>query len=180
MKLYFLFGSSSSLEDKQQLDAENAQFGDVIQGNFVDSYRNLTYKHVMALKWFTYFCEDTTFLLKLDDDVTVNVRQLINYLSGLKERKSFISCNAALNLEVQRDPENKWAVTQEEFPEDFYPSYCLGYVVLYSGDVVKKLYEEAQRTKYFWIDDVHVTGTLRQAVNVDLRTFPVEHSVFET
>jgi hypothetical protein len=38
--------------------------------------------------------------------------------------------------------------------------------VLYSPDVVFLLYREAQRTEYFWIDDVHVTGTLAARANL--------------
>ena len=47
-----------------------------------------------------------------------------------------------------------------------YPAYCAGWAVLYSPDVVFLLYREAQRTKYFWIDDVHVTGTLAARANL--------------
>jgi hypothetical protein len=47
-----------------------------------------------------------------------------------------------------------------------YPVHCAGWDVLYSPDVVFLLYREAQRTDYFWIDDVHVTGTLAARANL--------------
>ena len=52
-----------------------------------------------------------------------------------------------------------------EYPGRMYPPYCAGWFVLYSPDVVILLYREAQRTEYFWIDDVHVTGTLAARAN---------------
>jgi len=51
-------------------------------------------------------------------------------------------------------------VSPLEYPGKMYPSFCAGWVVLYSPDVVFLLYREAQRSEYFWIEDVHVTGTL--------------------
>ena len=36
--------------------AENARHGDLVQGDFHDSYHNLTYKHIMALDWAVSFC----------------------------------------------------------------------------------------------------------------------------
>ena len=50
----FLIGWSE--EYQMELEKEDMKYGDLIQGNFVDAYRNMTYKHVMALKWATYHC----------------------------------------------------------------------------------------------------------------------------
>lgn len=52
--LLFLVGSSD--EHQTSLKVENRKYKDLIQGNFRDAYRNMTYKHVMALKWATYHC----------------------------------------------------------------------------------------------------------------------------
>ena len=48
--------------------------------------------------------------------------------------------------------------------------YCAGCVVIYSPDVVFLLYREAQRTGYFWIDDVHMAGTLAARANLTQTT----------
>ena len=50
----FLVGWSE--EYQVELEEENMKYRDLIQGNFLDVYRNMTYKHVMALKWATYHC----------------------------------------------------------------------------------------------------------------------------
>lgn len=50
----FLVGWSQ--EYQAELEKEDIKYGDLIQGNFHDAYRNMTYKHVMALKWATYHC----------------------------------------------------------------------------------------------------------------------------
>lgn len=180
-RLYFLFGYVASAEDQQILDREEQLFGDIIQGNFMDSYRNLTYKHTMALKWFNYYCSDTPFLLKLDDDVLVEVADLIHYLQSSVvegERNNSLVCNLAGNLGVQRSA-SKWAVTKAEYQSDIYPPYCLGYIVIYPAESVRRIYAEAQRSGYFWIDDVHVTGTLRLQANSSLLPIKVPHKFMD-
>lgn len=52
--LLFLVGSSK--QHQSRLEEENKKYKDLIQGNFLDAYRNMTYKHVMGLKWATYYC----------------------------------------------------------------------------------------------------------------------------
>jgi hypothetical protein len=54
------------------LKVENRQYGDVIQADFVDTYRNLTLKAVSALHWVTLNCNKTTYMVKTDDDVVIN------------------------------------------------------------------------------------------------------------
>ena len=55
-KTYFLMGMVQSESLQKRINEEDARFNDIIQGNFVDSYHNLTYKHTMALKWFSENC----------------------------------------------------------------------------------------------------------------------------
>jgi hypothetical protein len=52
---------------------EDADFGDIIQFNFCESYRNLTLKTLMGFKWATEFCSNAHFIMKTDDDVYVNI-----------------------------------------------------------------------------------------------------------
>lgn len=61
---------------------EHERYGDIVQGNYVDSYRNLTHKAISALKYVTQNCPDVAYVLKTDDDVFVNVFSLARYLTG--------------------------------------------------------------------------------------------------
>lgn len=55
----------------------------------------------------------------------------------------------------------------EEFAENVYPPYCSGWTVIYSQDVVFPLYKAAQKTKYFWVDDAHITGSLVKVLKLN-------------
>jgi len=168
-RVLFLLGAVESRDAQVALEEESRTYRDVVQGNFLDSYRNLTYKHVMALKWTVYYCPGARYLLKTDDDVFVNTPALLDFLSQDLSPWGFrrlILCENFTFQFVIRSLKSKWRVSPQEYPGKMYPPYCHGWVVLYSQDVVFLLYREAQRTEYFWVEDVHVTGTLAARANL--------------
>lgn len=48
-----MLGAVNNESLQNAINEESERYHDLVQGNFVDSYRNLTYKHVMGLKWIT-------------------------------------------------------------------------------------------------------------------------------
>lgn len=80
MRVIFLVGTVNDSTVQQRIEEENYLHHDIVQGNFLDSYRNLTYKHVMGLKWVTYFCRQARFVFKADDDIFVDIFQLTSFL----------------------------------------------------------------------------------------------------
>ena len=51
------------------IEEENRKFGDIVQGDFVDSYNNLSFKGIMGNLWVAEFCEQADFVVKTDDDL---------------------------------------------------------------------------------------------------------------
>lgn len=166
--LVFLVGTVDSQPLQIKLMHENSLNGDLVQGNFLDSYRNLTYKHVMGLKYFTYVCPDAKYVLKTDDDVFVNTPFIYDLLDNTSPLRNLLFCCEIVGDRVKRTFRSKWRVSTKEFGDKFYPNHCPGFSILYSGDVVHKLYQEAQKLGYFWIDDVWVTGTVAQKANISI------------
>lgn len=167
IKTYFLLGSTKSVEHQQRIKAENDEFFDIIQGNFIDSFRMLSHKDVMGLKWFTENCEVAKYLVKVDDDVFANVPALYDYLKSNKNDKIFV-------LGDYREPEvcprtGEFAVTEVEYASDYFPSYALSHSIVYSSDIVAQLYEKSCTSEFFfhWAD-VYVNGLLRAQINVDI------------
>jgi hypothetical protein len=146
----------------------------MIQGNFVDSYYNMTYKHTMAFKWFVYNCPDVNYLLKTDDDVFVNTPALYKTLETFSNQTetstpgNLIVCTEVVNPRPKRSYRSKWRISYEEYPEKFFPNYCSGFSIFYTADVVTKLYNLTQNLPYFWIDDVHITGIVRKKLNISI------------
>jgi len=51
--------------------------------DFQDTYRNLTYKGVAALRWISRYCSHARYVLKTDDDIFVNAFNLLRHLRRL-------------------------------------------------------------------------------------------------
>lgn len=170
----FLLGAANSSNLQEKLELESSIHGDLVQGNFEDAYRNMTYKHVMALKWFTYSCADSHYLLKTDDDVFVNTPLMYNYLeksTALSQQfhhGRLLFCNELSGAKVKRTFRSKWRVSYEEYEEKYFPRHCPGFSIIYSTDIVPLLYQKAQKLPYFWIDDVHITGTVASKLNISI------------
>lgn len=165
-KLLFLLGTSNS--SQADIEYENKTYGDIVQGNFIDAYKNMTYKHIMALKWFTYYCPDAKYIVKTDDDVFIHSPNVYKFLENDINRKKFLFCYKLVEARVKRTYRSKWRVSVKDYPNKYYPEYCPGFSIVYSSDVAFQLYREGQKTPYFWIDDVHVTGTLAKKINIEI------------
>ncbi len=65
---------------------EALRFGDMVQADFLDTYRNLTLKAVAWMSWVERYCPTVLNLVKVDDDVVVNVFKLNAYLDDMHVR----------------------------------------------------------------------------------------------
>ncbi|XP_055911073.1 beta-1,3-galactosyltransferase 5 [Eupeodes corollae] len=162
--------SEKYIKQSQVID-ENRKFGDILQGNFVEAYRNLTYKHVMGLKWATTKCFRAKFIIKIDDDVVFDLFHLRYYLEGLEINGSpnkFMAGYVLDNKTPIRLTANKWSVTRDEYPGDVYPDYLSGWLYITNPITALQLVRRSQSEKFFWIDDTWVTGVLRDRLSIPL------------
>lgn len=128
-KVVFMIGESSDVAIVQKIQNESQIYGDIMQGNFVDAYRNMTYKHVMGMKWVVHHCPMAKYILKTDDDMVVNSHELRRFLA--KElspwgAKGLITCQVLEHAAAQRSNRSKWRVSMTEFSAQYYPTYCAG------------------------------------------------------
>ena len=62
-------------ELQEEIERENSEHHDIIQGDFVDTYRNLSYKNIMGKLWVSEFCaqvglrSDILKTLVIDEDL---------------------------------------------------------------------------------------------------------------
>ena len=166
VKTMFLLGETDSKVKTFKIAQESEIYGDIIQGNFKDTYKNLTYKHVMAYKWLLSFCNEAEFLLKADDDAFIDVYQLFSLLRRLESRDihNSLVCNVSPHrTEVRRT--DKWAVTTLEYESSTYPAYCSGLAYVASPNVINDLLSVLPYGRFLWVDDVYMTGVLAELSN---------------
>ena len=168
VRVVFLIGQKDDGFDSL-LQKESEQYGDVIQGNFEDTYINLTYKSIMGLHWVTNYCNSTRYVLRTDDDVVVNTFKLVHFLididSGSKT-PNFLYCNVegkGTGVLPIRNKYHKFYVNITDYKYDLYPPYCHGLGSIFSIDVATRLLEASKRVPFYKFEDVFMGFCTRVA-----------------
>ena len=171
----FIVGLNDNKDVHDLISLEHSTHGDLVVGDFVDTYRNLTWKHVISLKWFITYCPSANFLFKFDDDIFVQPKKLVSYIESIENKfeKPNILCDTVLSAEARRNKKSKWYVSRKEYRRKFYPTYCNGYAIIYPRNAVNFLLRNINDTQFFWIDDAFFTGLLAAMSNIPRFTEPI-------
>ena len=96
--LVFLLGRHPQPENFNltELRQEAAAHGDLLMGDFQDTYRNLTRKMMAGLHWVSRNCPRAAFVLKADQDTFVNVERLLDALNELQRTQPSMMPSAVL------------------------------------------------------------------------------------
>ncbi|XP_011168579.2 beta-1,3-galactosyltransferase 5 [Solenopsis invicta] len=172
----FLLGTLNDDAEKKTHVLQNAlldesrRFNDILQGDFLDTYRNLTRKHLMGLQWAANNCKDVKYIMKMDDDIVVNIYGILEKLCSGTIQENSLTGYVMKNMIPVREPASKWYVSKAEYAGSIYPDFVSGWLYLVHPQVASRLMDHAESSrKYFWIDDVFVTGILRQALNIKIQ-----------
>ena len=106
VKTVFLLGQVEKEALRQLVRIEAKQYGDIVIGSFIDSYRNLTLKIKLGLTWAYLQC-NFKYLLKTDDDSFVNTIGLVKRLWN-SPRKNFYFGRCSFGAKVVRKRGHKW------------------------------------------------------------------------
>ncbi|XP_046749681.1 beta-1,3-galactosyltransferase 5 [Diprion similis] len=157
---------------------EARRYNDIVQGNFIEAYKNLTYKHVMGLKWATRYCKNASYVMKMDHDIVVDLYKIIEVIKTASIAHNVVMGYVLRNMIPVREPMNKWFVTRDEFVADFYPDFLSGWLYVTTPKTAKDLVDAAQiYPKYFWIDDLFLTGIIREELGIKFHDI---HEIYTT
>jgi hypothetical protein len=93
----FVVGLPEDQETRMKIEAENDQHNDILQIEMRDDYYNLTLKVVGLLNWINDRCSRVDFVLKVDDDVYVNVRNLREAMKNLNSSEQSVYGSVVYN-----------------------------------------------------------------------------------
>ncbi|XP_049875213.1 beta-1,3-galactosyltransferase 5-like isoform X3 [Pectinophora gossypiella] len=129
----------------ERLAREDALYGDMIQGNCVDSYSNLTLKVLSMLEWADTYCPRAPRVLKTDDDVFPNLPRLLRFLAAPQR------ANATHTV---------WG----QYPSALLPMFFSGTGYVMTADCVRPMLRAAGDRPYIRLEDVFFTGVLASAL----------------
>ena len=80
---YFLIGLDQSVQSKNKGESKKHQ--DLIQVNIIEDYSNLTLKSISMLRWAKVQCQQDQFIMKVEDNVIVDVEALLKYKNEFQQ-----------------------------------------------------------------------------------------------
>lgn len=165
----FMIGHTLNETIQNQLIIENKVYDDLIMSKLYDNYYNLTFKTISMLEWAVKKCGKVKFILKIDDDVFLNMENLLKLMEKYHNASQKIFGQVLDDAVVFRDRKSKYYVHVSEYEPAIFPQYTAGPAYLITGDIIHELLEKAMDAPFFKFEDVHVTGFLAtQLLNIDL------------
>lgn len=161
----FVVGLGSDTPN-QIVSKESNLYGDIIQGNFVDSYGNLTLKTVSMMEWIHNFCSESSFVLKTDDDMYINVPELLTFIGKHQDAKMTFFGRLVQKWRPFRDPSSHYYLSPEQYSASMFPDFLTGPAYLFTSDVVSDVYTKALKTTYLKLEDVFITGIVAPSLNI--------------
>lgn len=153
---FFLLGETDDYLIQDLIQDESAIHKDIIQGDFKDTYENLTNKTVLGFQWTTNYCRNTDFVLTTDDDYLISMKNLRLTLERYTRTKELYMGKEMKNTRVKRDKYHKSYVSEGEFPGKRYPPYINGGAVVYSFRTFVDIFNEMPSAKFIRLEDVFI------------------------
>jgi len=149
VSLHFFVGQDASEAVRQEAN--------VVTLPLTDTYLNLTKKTVAMMQWFLAKAAFGDYLAKVDDDVYLRPDFLLRELVG--RPKPLLFGRLIKTSKPMRNPKAPWYIPYEFYPNETYPTYCVGSTYALSRDSVEAVVAQARREDIqTWIpfEDVQV------------------------
>ena len=161
IRIIFIMGRFKNTTLQARLENEFMEYGDILQGNFVDGYRNLSLNSLYGYKWINQNCANAKYVMKADDDIVVNMNKLLHavnkkliFMKGTRE----VACFRVRGT-VHKNKTSKFYVGEHVFMNTrFTLPFCEGKFVFMTMDLIPDLLESASITPLFWIEDIYWYG----------------------
>lgn len=166
-RLVFVCGTDPHDEITQEaLEAESDVYRDIIQADIIDSPRNLTIKSLTAMRWIMEYCPYTHYIIKTDDNIIINMFKVWELLTMhfFPAVNSTMLCNILLDVPITDNVKkmNKYTFLHGKAT---YPPFCDGKLLIFSPNLIPKIYHTTLHTPFFHIDDVYLTGYVAPQIN---------------
>lgn len=162
----FLVGRTSNATWESNLGQEQFMYGDIVRSNSYDSYDNLTLKTIAMLEWTDTYCGQAKFLLKVDDDMFINIPKLLDFTKSHWNDTRHIYGRLAKKWRPIRNRKSKYYVSPALYAPKNFPDFVTGPSYLLTTDMLKEMYEASLTHAFLKLEDVYMTGIVSEMVGV--------------
>ncbi|WVZ74898.1 hypothetical protein U9M48_023014 [Paspalum notatum var. saurae] len=151
----FFVGLHTNLMVNEELWNEARTYGDIQVLPFVDYYSLITWK-TLAICIYGTSAVSAKYLMKTDDDAFVRVDEIQSTVKRLNISHGLLYGRINSDSGPHRNPESKWYISLEEWPEEKYPPWAHGPGYVVSQDIARAIntWYKASRLKMFKLEDV--------------------------
>ncbi|KAI3459180.1 hypothetical protein Pfo_015843 [Paulownia fortunei] len=152
----FFIGLHKNKEVNFKLWREAQAYGDIQLMPFVDYYSLLTYKTIAICILGTKILP-AKYIMKMDDDAFVRIDEFLSSLKG-KASDGLLYGHISFESAPHRDKDNKWFISDEEWPHSSYPPWAHGPGYIISQDIARFIVQGHQKRDLmlFKLEDVAV------------------------
>ncbi|KAH3839673.1 beta-1,3-galactosyltransferase 1-like [Dreissena polymorpha] len=166
----FILGKPVDSNEQLMLNNEQLVHEDIIQVDVHEHYRNLSVKAVAALSWIHERCKHIRYVMKVDDDIFVNIFELTrNLLPQLHPDSLSVACHVvpAGISPIVRSENSRWYIPENLLSgRKYFPAFCSGYTVVMTAKTTQELYKNSLKQPILPVDDVYTFGILAEHLNV--------------
>ena len=179
--LRFIFILFTSPEvDMGAVMNESKTHGDILLGERQESYRGLVFKHILGISWLVQHCSQVKYVIKMDDDISVDFPRLLSTASPLLTSPLHVAGLLQLRLPILRGRGSKWSVAREELQGSHYPPFLSGWCYVGQPQAFRAILDVLQGEEdTFWVDDVWVTGLLGAKAGLQLVSLNMYYTVYK-
>ena len=179
IRLYFVFGkvpdSGSKFHVWRNYELQKiATHSDVISLNVIDDYLNLTLKSVSMLKWASEYCSNAKYLVKMDDDIYLNMTNLFKVLDTFDKYNVTSSVYGRVKephlVPTNGTYYNLFHTDESVYPLDTFPAFVHGFFYILTNDKTQDIMRrfELPTTPLIRMEDLYITGIVRILENITL------------
>lgn len=156
VNIFFVLGVSQNDSLNKQIMDENEKFGDILIGDFLDKFRNLSLKSIVAWKWMSESCQKAKLFVKANNDMLVNFQSIRNSIKQNFFKNNTFFCRVISDQKVDRERSSLFYTKYSEYSNSIYPKYCQNHGAIISNDLISKLYSESNKIRNFWIEEINM------------------------
>ncbi|CAH1431634.1 unnamed protein product [Lactuca virosa] len=151
----FFVGLHKNRLVNEELWNEAKTYGDIQLMPFVDYYSLISWKTI-AICIFGTEVISAKYVMKTDDDAFVRVDEILNSLNRINVTNGLLYGLINSDSQPHRNPDSKWYISPEEYPEENYPPWAHGPGYVISHDIAKAINNKHKKgdLKMFKLEDV--------------------------